>query len=192
MVTSRKKPASTKKTANKRSADEVLRDRADIARMRLDGRTQAEIAEWIASNRPYSLSQQQVSLDLKAVRTEWLTSSIDEYDKHRLIELARLDEEEAIVVAAWERSLKPIVRREVSETPKGPIDRRIFDEYEDGTPALRDGNPAFLARLESIRLRRCTILGFKAHQRSEDINAAIDTLLAAGYVVRLPEDEAGE
>ena len=54
----------------------------------------------------------------------------------------------------------------------------------------RDGNPAFLQRLESIRQRRCAILGFNAQQRSENINVAIETLLAAGYVVRLPDEES--
>lgn len=172
----------------KRTDDEILRDRADIARMRLLGMSQAEIADHLSKNRDYTLSQQMISLDIKAVRSSWFKTSIEDYDKLKLIELARLDDEEAIALAAWERSLKPIIRRETGVTPKGEIDKKIFDEYEDGSLAPRDGNPAFLARLESIRQRRCTILGFEAHQRSENINAAIDTLIAAGYIVRLPDE----
>ena len=40
----------------KRTADEVLRDRADIARLRLEGLTQAQIAEEILSLRDYTIS----------------------------------------------------------------------------------------------------------------------------------------
>ena len=61
----------------KRTADGVLRDRADIARLRLEGLTQVQIAEEIARLRDYVLSRQTIAADLKAVRDEWLNQSID-------------------------------------------------------------------------------------------------------------------
>jgi hypothetical protein len=172
----------------KRTPDEILRDRAIIAKLYSEDKTQAEIADEITKTRSYSISQQTIANDLKAVRNEWLSTSIENYECFKLIELARLDEEESMAKAAWARSIKPKRRREVGEVGGKLIDKTIFEEYEDGTIADRDGNPAFLARLESIRLRRCTILGFEAYQRSQNINVAIDLLLAAGYIVRLPED----
>ena len=82
----------------KRTADGVLRDRADIARMRLEGLTQTRIAKEITRLRCYSVSQQTITNDLKAVRDEWLNQSIDNYEQTRLIELSRLDEEEKLAL----------------------------------------------------------------------------------------------
>ena len=172
----------------KRTADEVLRDRADIARMRLEGLTQVQIAEEISRLRSYSVSQQTIANDLKAVRDEWLNQSIDNYDQTRLIELSRLDEEELIAKDAWERSTLP---KKKERTRTGTNDGKPFEEFMQESEN-RDGNPAFLQRLESIRQRRCAILGFNAQQRPENINVAIETLLAAGYIVRLPEDGNAE
>ena len=168
----------------KRTADEVLRDRADIARMRLEGLTQVQIVQEISRLRDYSLSERTVRDDLKVVREEWLNQSIDNYEQTRLIELSRLDEEESIAKNAWTRSTQP---RKKERTRTGTNDGKPFEEFMQESEN-RDGNPAFLQRLESIRQRRCAILGFNAQQRSENINVAIETLLSAGYVIRLPED----
>ena len=171
----------------KRTSDEALRDRADIARMRLEGLTQVQIVQEISRLRDYALSERTIRDDLKAVRDEWLNQSIDNYEQTRLIELSRLDEEEAIAIGAWTRSTQP---RRKERTRTGTTDGKPFEEFMQESED-RDGNPAFLQRLESIRQRRCAILGFNAQQRSENINVAIETLLAAGYIVRLPEDGSG-
>ena len=171
----------------KRTPDEILRDRAEIAKMRLEGLTQAKIAERLASLRDYALSPQTIAIELKAVRDEWLNQTIDNYEQTRLIELSRIDEEEAIAIGAWYRSTQP---KKKERTRTGTNDGKPFEEFMQETET-RDGNPAFLQRLESIRQRRCAILGFNAQQRSENINVAIETLLAAGYIVRLPDDGSG-
>ena len=168
----------------KRTTDEVSRDRADIARMRMYAWSQTKIAEEISKIRCYSLSQDTISADLKAVREEWLNQSIDNYDQTRLIELSRIDEEELIAKDAWARSLLP---KKKERTRTGTNDGKPFEEFMQESEN-RDGNPAFLQRLESIRQRRCAILGFNAQQRSENINVAIETLLAAGYTVTIPEE----
>ena len=168
-------------TGPKRSADEILRDRAETARLRLEGKTQEQIAEWFAEHRPYVLSRQTIANDLKAVREEWLNTSIENYEKTCLIELARLDEEESMVKEAWDRSIKPKRRREYGTNGGKPFEKFMVEEN-------RDGNPAFLQRLESIRQRRCAILGFPSQQRSNDINAAIDTLIREEYTIGLPVD----
>ena len=170
----------------KRTPDEILRDRAEIAKMRLEGLTQAKIAERLATLRDYALSPQTIAIELKAVRDEWLNQTIDNYEQTRLIELSRIDEEEAIAIGAWYRSTQP---KKKERTRTGTNDGKPFEEFVQETEP-RDGNPAFLQRLESIRQRRCAILGFDSWQRSENINVAIETLKAAGYIVRLPEDEA--
>ena len=173
----------------KRTTDEVLRDRADIARMRLDGLTQVQIAEELIRLRDYSLSQPTIAADLRAVRDGWLNSSIENYDKTRQIELTRLEQEEKFAIGAWYRSAKKGKKKERTRT--GTTDGKPFEEFMQETEEEDSaGNPAFLQRLESIRQRRCAILGFDSWQRSENINVAIETLLTAGYIVRLPDDEA--
>lgn len=162
----------------KRTPDEILRDRAEIARMRLTGMSQDEIAIELSKLRDYSLSRTTIANELKAVREEWLRCSIDNYDNLRLIELARLDQEERVAWEAWHRSTQPKVRTETGTVGDNPIDKTIEE--------TRDGNPAFLARLESIRQRRCSLLGFTAHQSHEDVNVAILRLLREKYVITPP------
>lgn len=176
-------------TGIKRTTDERSRDLADIARLRLEGMGQDEIAAWLEQNRPYQLSQQTVSNDLKAVRDGWMRMSLDSYEKLRQIELSRLDQEESIALQSWTQSKQPRRRREYGSNASGPFEKFVLEEDEHGKIAPRDGNPAFLARLESIRERRCKLLGFDAWQRSENINTAIMTLVEAGYVVRDPTSE---
>ena len=69
----------------KRTADEALRDRADIARMRLEGLTQVQIVQEISRLRDYSLSERTIRDDLKAVRDEWLNQSIDNYEDRKSV-----------------------------------------------------------------------------------------------------------
>ncbi len=189
--TTAKKRGSRPDSANgpKRTEEEALRDRADIARLRLDGLTQAEIAAEISKLRDYKISPQTVSLDLKEVRSAWMQTSLDAYQQTRAIELSRLDQEERFAIAGWERSLRSKVSKK-ERTRTGTNDGKPFEEFMQETDEeVRDGNPVYLARLESIRKRRCEILGFASWQKSEDINAAIMTLVAHGYIVRLPETD---
>ena len=53
------------KKGPKRTHDEVLRDRADIARLRLEGLTLTRIAEEVVRLRDYALSRQTIALDLR-------------------------------------------------------------------------------------------------------------------------------
>ena len=186
-----KKRGSKPDSANgpKRTEEEALRDRADIARLRLDGLTQAKIATEISSLRDYKISAATVCNDLKEVRSAWMQTSLDAYQQTRAIELARLDQEERFAIAGWERSLRSKVSKK-ERTRTGTNDGKPFEEFMQETDEeLRDGNPVYLARLESIRKRRCEILGFGSWQKSEDVNAAIMTLVAQGYVVRAPEGD---
>lgn len=184
------KPDSAK--GPKRTEEEALRDRAEIARLRLEGLTQSKIAEVISSLRDYTISTQTVSTELKEVRSEWLKTSLDVYEKTRAIELSRLDQEERFAIEGWERSKRDKSSNK-RKTRMGTNDGKPFEEFsEESDEGRRDGNPAFLARLESVRRRRSELLGFESWQKSQDINAAIMTLVAQGYVVRAPDSEVND
>jgi hypothetical protein len=81
-----------------RSPDQIARDRAEIARLYLQRRTQAEIAA-----QP-GMSRQQVGYDLGAVRQGWLESSLTDFNARKAEELARIDRLEREYWDAWQAS----------------------------------------------------------------------------------------
>lgn len=138
---------------------ETLARRDEVARRYLQGQTQAEIAA------AFGLSQQQISLDLKAVRAAWLASAIRDFDQARAIELARIDEVERAAWDGWRRSMQD---KEVStqegvgaRDPQGrPIITKVTARKEG-----QAGSPAFLNTVLTCIERRCSILGLDAPKR---------------------------
>lgn len=177
----------------KRTEEEALRDRAEIARLRLEGLTQTEIAAEISKLRDYAISPSTVSLELKEVRTTYMRTSLDTYEQTRAIELARLEQEERFAIEGWERSKRDKANNKrktrTGTSPGGEPYEEFSEESDEGR---RDGNPAFLTALRAIRRERSELLGFEAWKKSQDINAAIMTLVAQGYVVRAPDGEVND
>jgi hypothetical protein len=56
----------------KRTYDEALIDRCELAKMDIFRKSQAELARQLSSLRPYSVSQQTISRDLKLIKAEML------------------------------------------------------------------------------------------------------------------------
>jgi hypothetical protein len=138
----------TRNPGPKRSPFERDRDLAKIAKLYLDGKEQSEIAKILNADRPYALSQQTISNDLKAVRAEWLNTAIENYDKTKQIELARIEEDEGRILDAWDRSQTPrmVVTRE-SRTD-GTIERYTQDEPGTGDALPPLPNAALLTALD--------------------------------------------
>ena len=176
----------TRNLGPKRSPFERDRDLAKIAKLYLAGKEQSEIAQILNADRPYSLSQQTISNDLKAVRREWMSIAIENYDKTKQIELARIEEDEGRILDAWDRSQTPrmVVMRE-SRTD-GTIDRQTQEEPGTGDTLPPLPNVGILHSLDRVRARRCAIVGFGSHQKHDDLDTAIWAVLRAGYEVKLP------
>ena len=83
-----------------RSPDQIRQDRAEVARLYLEGWTQADIGA------QRGLSRQQIGYDLEAVRQEWLQSSLVDVNAKRAEELARIGRLEREYWSAWESSNK--------------------------------------------------------------------------------------
>lgn len=130
---------------------EVLARRESVARRYLQGATQAEIA------RAFNLSQQQISLDLKAIRAAWLASAVRDFDTARAQELAKIDTVEQEYWQAWERSQQD---KEIAFEESGPKGARSGSRTEG-----QAGTPAFLAGVLTCIERRCAILGLDAPKR---------------------------
>ena len=56
----------------KRTYDEALQDRAELCKMDIFRTSQAELARQLSSRRPYTVTQQTISRDLKIIKAEVL------------------------------------------------------------------------------------------------------------------------
>ena len=117
-----------------RSPDQIRQDRAEVARLYLEGWTQAGIGAQLG------LSRQQIGYDLGAVRQEWLRSSLVDFNAKKAEELAKVDQLEREYWSAWEASKKG----------------------RQANTAEQAGDPRYLAGVERCIEQRCKLLGLHA------------------------------
>lgn len=143
---------SAKPGSKHRTREQVLRDRADIARWYCQGEPQWKIGERLG------FTQAQISLDLKAIRAEWIKASVLDFDDLRSRELAKIDQREIVYWEAWQRSMEP---RQTTSTKKASGEQGERNEAAI-KKEMRDGNPEFLKGVERCSEQRCKILGLYA------------------------------
>ncbi len=135
----------------RRSREQLQRDRAETARLYLQGWLQIDIAK------KQGVEQSTISDDLAAIRKQWLASAIRDFDEARAQELAKIDILEIEYWQAWQRSLKS-KKTETAKTSSGKIRQDEASVKEE----FRDGDPRFLAGVERCIERRCKLLGLDA------------------------------
>lgn len=144
----------------RRSKLQIEKDRAETAKLYLQGWLQAEIAA------KQGVTQQAISDDLKAIRANWLQSSLRDFDEARAQELAKIDNLELTYWQAWERSCEnaeTLVKKAKGVDDQGkPIPSEIQQ-----TSKGQAGDPRFLAGVERCIERRCKILGLDAPTKQE-------------------------
>ncbi len=145
---------------HKRKKDQREQDLAVVAELYLKGKRQVDIANHLAEIRPYTLTQQQISADLKTIRKRWLASSLRDFDELQSEELAKVERLEITYWEAWERSLEDRERRETSRTT-GETAR---DSAKMVTQAGL-GDPRYLTGIQWCITKRCEILGLNAPQK---------------------------
>jgi hypothetical protein len=141
--------------------DQIRKDRAEIADLYLQGKTQHEIGVQLG------LSRQQIGYDLAAVRQEWLQSALMDFNARKAQELAKIDRLEQEYWAAWDASKKD---RQVSTTEQttGADGERLKAgiRKEEQT-----GEARYLTGVQWCIQKRCDILGLddpkKVHLTSE-------------------------
>jgi len=141
----------------RRSTAELTRDRRRIADLYLAGWTQAAIGEEIG------LSQQTVSLDLKALQREWLASSLIDFDTAKSKELAKVDRLEREYWTAWEASK---LDKETQVTEKVSSNEDLRNKAQIRREG-QVGNPSFLSGVQWCIERRCKILGIDAPTKQD-------------------------
>jgi hypothetical protein len=139
--------------------------RHQVAELYLGGKYQVEIARLVG------VSQQQVSLDLKAVQRAWLASSIRNFDEVKAEQLAKIDRIEREAWSAWERSLQV---REVT------VQEVIEGEHRTHKVSRRKepggGDPRYLQIAQRCIDQRIDLLGIGA---SAEAHKALATGLAS-------------
>lgn len=186
------------KNASKRTAGERERDYPEIAKMYLQGETQADIAREISSKRHYSLSRAQIAFDLKKIKGRWLESSLVDFDQIKAKELAKIDVLERAYWEGWDRSCK---NQEETQAEK------VEDKNAAGNPSYsrtkakkieknRDGDVTFLHGVQWCIDQRCKIFGLLAPQRlqvdwrEEAKKAGVDPSIAFNDIVAKYVEEA--
>ena len=148
--------------------------RQEVARRYLRGEYQSAIAE------AFGVTQQQISLDLKALRKAWREAAMRDTDAVVAQELAKLDLIEAEAWAAWERSKQP---REVTMTEQmdGQTTQRKASVRREG----QAGNPRFLEQIQKCIEQRCALLGLGTPAPSTVVNVQVNIKTTLDEAFRL-------
>lgn len=133
----------------------VVERRQQVAARYIRGEYQSTIA------RDLGLTQAQISYDLKAIRAEWLQSTLRDFDALKGEQLAKVDAVETEAWAAWERS-KQAREVTITEASEGTRPGRKATMRKEG----QAGDPRFLAEIGKCVDRRCAILGIGAREEA--------------------------
>jgi predicted transcriptional regulator len=132
--------AETKRTPEQREEDLVV-----ITRMYLQGKRQYEIAEVIG------VTREQISYDLKEIRTRWRESTLVDFNEMKQRELEKIDLLEETYWAAWQRSIQEKTKTRTSKT--GDTNSASIEKE------TLLGDPRFLQGVERCVDMRAKILG---------------------------------
>lgn len=145
--------------------------------MYLSGMTQSAIGQ------AFSLTQQQISLELQVIRSEWKASALRDFDAAKEQELAKLDNLEARFWEGWERSVldrEKRVKETIDKTDGSEVKRRTEKEGQAG-------DPRFLAGVHDCIAERCKILGvYAAAKLDVKSNAATPNYALAQQIIADP------
>ena len=154
---------SKRKGQKPRTRTQIERDRKRISELYLKGWLQAEIAEEL------HLSQPTVSNDLKAIQKEWLKSTLQDFDKLKARELAKIDNLELVYWEAWERSKDNKKSKTIKLNPRRGQTRATNENITEIKTKDEDliGDPRFLSGVQWCIDRRCKLLGIDAPEKHE-------------------------
>lgn len=102
------------------------------------------------------VTSRQIFMDMAVIRQQWRMSEIQTFAQKQEDELRRLDEIEALAMAGYEESLKPIKRVTTQYAKQGR--KRVVTGITE-TVETSSGNPAFLEKALKCIRQRCELLG---------------------------------
>jgi hypothetical protein len=129
--------------------DAITARRADVAKLYCAGWPQHRIAA------KFEVTQQQISLDLKAIRREWQRVMAKEFDRLRAEQLAKVDALEAEAYRGWRRSCRDAEQKTTKDVQTDDGLRREESETRKG----QSGDAQFLKIVDNCIDRRCKLIG---------------------------------
>lgn len=151
----------SKKGGPTRTKDQREYDLQEIASLYLQGTIQVAIADELNKKRPYEITQQTISRDLKTIRKRWLDSSVRDFDEARADELAKIDLLEVTYWQQFEASQEPVIKRKTAKK----VDGKTTEATQE--VSLGTGDPRFLQGVQWCIDRRCKLLGLDAPAKNE-------------------------
>lgn len=163
----------TKQPTSKRTTAQIEVDRMFIADLYTRGYTFREIASRLNENlkardMEYTITFQQVWMDIKHLLIEWKKDHKETIDQHIVKELRKLDKMEVELWEQWEQSKAgkrktTIKGGEVAngQVTGGRLDNRVTESTL--------GNPKFLELLLTLSDRRAKLLGYDAPIRIQTV-----------------------
>lgn len=144
--------------------------RLHVSKLYLQGKGQHEIAALMTTefrkpgDKP--ISQQTISQDLKAVRQQWRSSAVRNFDAAQEMELARIDQVEKEAWAAWQRTIGKIktIKNEDGVGANGSIDKTTEIIKRQA------GDPRFLQIVQDCIRQRREMLGLDAPRKVNLVN----------------------
>ena len=141
-------------TASKSKRLKLSERRAKVVDLYLQGYTQHAIAKEVHS------TQGTISKDLNAIRSQWLSSRIRNFDEAKEIELKKIDRLECEAWSAWKRSQEDAVTNktmmEGGDAPKSKAERTVKGQT---------GDAKFLTVVRQCIECRCKLLGLDTPEK---------------------------
>ena len=162
----------TKRATAKRSAAQREYDLVELSGLYLAGKTQQEMANYIATNRPYTLSKFAIANDIQILHQRWIETQLLNIDEAKARELSRIDKLETAYWDGWDRSLKKqetFEAEKVEDTQagaKGTV-QKFTKERSHKKEVSMVGDPRFLDGIARCIEQRCRILGIHEPQKIE-------------------------
>jgi len=171
-----------KRSGPKRSSLQREKDRATIARLVLQGKTQQEIGEYL------ELDQSMISREVATIRKEWKDSSLRDFDESRGRQLAKLELAERELWEAWNESK---LAQEVKSTERTGL---VNGEAGGLTPAkirlmvreqTKPGEPTYLNAVVGCIREQNKLLGLYPQEvmGGQAINLTNDQLSVIGALM---------
>jgi len=174
----------------KRNEVEREADLVEIANQYLKGRHQRQIVDWIAQNRPYTLSQQQISYDVQEINKRWMAACNTATAERMAAALAKLDKIESEAWIAWDLSKRDSLRKLSEKNARGKKDADGSSRAAVVTEQ-RDGDARFLEIILKCNQERCKLLGLHPATKLADFDGGPLPVAEPGRVVIIQLEDNG-
>lgn len=159
-----------------RTEGEIVRDRAEITKLYIQGLTQIEISKRLQqiTEAKYLLSREMIKSEIQVILKEWQEQYVSQLDAWKWKEIAKLDNLESVAWDAYYESKKDklITQENFSggidqnqDTQDTPTKKKSYSPYAfSGTTKITNhgGDVRFLAEIRFITKQRIELLGLNA------------------------------